>query len=375
MSENGGVSLSRFYSFVEDIAYLIGQDIEVLLVSSGAVGLGARRLGLNERPGTLPGKQACASVGQGLLMSLYADAFQKLGINTGQVLLTEDDFTNRKRYLNLRSTIAELIRLKVLPIVNENDTVATTELESSGDSVTSGVKVNFGDNDKLSALVASKIEADLLVILTDVEGLYDRDPRANQDASIISLVEEITDCLADKILLSAQGKDGSTGSSVGRGGIKTKLEAARVATQSGLACVIASGREPSVIARVLKGEDIGTFFMPQKAMTGRMKWIAFATTVSACLVVNEGARRALELGKASLLPKGVVEVKGDFKRGDVVSILDPQGAEFARGMVNYDSQESRSIAGRHSAEIKAIIQNPNYDAIVTRDNLALLNRK
>lgn len=371
MGGDGGVSLSRFYSFVEDIALLMKEGLEVMVVSSGAVGLGSRRLGLSERPGTLPGKQACAAVGQGLLMSLYADAFQRLGINTGQVLLTEDDFSNRKRYLNLRSTIAELLRLKVLPIINENDTVATTELESIGNHP--DLKVNFGDNDKLSALVASKIDADLLVILTDVEGLYDRDPRGDGNASVISLVEEISDELMDSILASAAAR-ARDGSAPGRGGIRTKLEAARVATGSGVACIIASGLEPGVIRKAVQGEDTGTLFLPgHQSMGGRLRWIAFATTVSASLVVNEGARKALEIGKASLLPRGVVEVKGTFKRGDVVSILDPGGVEFARGMVNYDSSETRAIAGRHSDEIKTIIENPNYDAIVTRDNLAFLH--
>ncbi|MGD9684842.1 MAG: glutamate 5-kinase [Candidatus Obscuribacterales bacterium] len=374
MGGDGGVSLSRFYSFVEDIALLMKEGLEVLVVSSGAVGLGSRRLGLAERPGTLPGKQACAAVGQGLLMSLYADAFQRLGINTGQVLLTEDDFSNRKRYLNLRSTIAELVRLRVLPIINENDTVATAELESISNQPDS--KVNFGDNDKLSALVASKIDADLLVILTDVEGLYDRDPRGDSSASVISLVEEISDELVGSILASASER-ARDGSAPGRGGIKTKLEAARVATGSGVACIVASGLEPGVIRKAVRGEETGTLFLPRhQSMGGRLRWIAFATTVSASLVVNEGARKALEVGKASLLPRGVVEVKGTFKRGDVVSILDSDGVEFARGMVNYDSSETRAIAGRHSDEIKTIIDNPNYDAIVTRDNLAFLqNRK
>lgn len=366
MREGGGIALSRFYSFVEDIARLIHSGKEVLLVTSGAVGLGFRSLGLEKKPKELPAKQACAAVGQGRLMALYSDAFAAMDVITAQVLLTEDDFANRKRYLNLRSTINTLLEFKALPIINENDTVATAELEALH-----GVhkKVNFGDNDKLSALVASKVEADVLVILTDVDGLYTADPRTDKDAKLVPVVEHITAELEAQFTGSA--KPGG-GTELGRGGMRTKLEAARVATQSGCATVIAGGKEPGIIAKVFAAENKGTIFLPGAAMTGKLRWIAFATTVSASIVVNEGAKTALLKRKASLLPAGVVKVQGHFERGDVVSIVDDNGKEFARGIVNYSSNEAQRISGMHSEAINEMIEQRNYDALVTRDNLAML---
>jgi glutamate 5-kinase len=365
--DDGGIALSRFYSFIEAIADLKRSGREVLLVSSGAVGLGAERLGITRRPQLLPFKQALAAVGQGRLMSLYSDAFDRLGITTAQVLLTEEDFSNRQRYLNLRSTLTKLLELGVLPIINENDTVSTAELESLDSA--SHVRVNFGDNDKLSALVASKIEADLLVMLTDVEGLYTADPGSSNEAALIPLVEEITPEIEDLARASV-----ST-SRVGRGGIRTKLDAARIATRSGCAAVIASGKLPGVIARVFAGDELGTLFLPQSSLPGKRRWIAFATSVKAALVVNEGARHALEERKASLLAAGILDVRGRFERGDVVSILDEQEHEFARGIVNYSSVEARKISGLRSDKIDELIENRSYDALITRDNIAFLEKR
>lgn len=366
MREEGGIALSRFYSFVEDIAKLKHSGKEVLVVTSGAVGLGVRSLGLAKRPKELPAKQACAAVGQGRLMALYSDAFAAMDVVTAQVLLTEDDFANRRRYLNLRSTINMLLELKALPIINENDTVATAELEALH-GVTK--KVNFGDNDKLSALVASKVEADVLVILTDVEGLYTADPRTDKDAQLIPVVEHITPELEAKLLGS--GKPGA-GTELGRGGMKTKLEAAKVATHSGCTTIIAKGKEPGIIGKIFAGEEKGTIFLPGQGLAGKLRWIAYATTVSAALVVNDGARDALVKRKASLLPAGVLSVKGQFERGDVVSIVDSGGKEFARGIVNYSSNETQRISGMQSEAIDEMIEHRNYDAVVTRDNLAIL---
>ena len=394
MREEGGVALSRFYSFVEGIADLIKNGKEVLLVTSGAVGLGVKRLNLEKRPKELPMKQACAAVGQGLLMSMYADAFEKLGITTAQILLTEDDFSNRNRYLNLRSTISELVRLKVLPIINENDTVSTIELEAI--SANPARKVNFGDNDKLSALVASKMDAEVLLILTDVEGLYTADPRVDANATLLPLVPDVLELIAEdtkaKIEEAAESPEGKNadgkktdkksadrksekkpaGSGVGRGGIKTKLEAAKVSTQAGCACIIAGGKNPAVISRLFSGEELGTLFLPKKAMGGKLRWIAYATTVNASIVVNDGAKDALVKRKASLLGAGITVVNGAFKRGDVVSITDEQGKEFARGIVNYNSDETRLLSGKKSEEIDNVVQDRNYDAVITRDNIAFL---
>ncbi len=361
--DDGTLALSRFYSFVEGIAALRQQQREVLLVTSGAVGLGATRLGVARSGQSLPLKQACAAVGQGRLMALYSDAFERLGLPAAQVLLTEEDFHNRRRYLNLRSTLAKLLELGVVPIINENDTVSTAELEETGDG--SERRVNFGDNDKLSALVSAKIEADLLLILTDVDGLYDADPRLGE-ARLLSVVEQITPEIS-----AAAG-----GARAGRGGMRTKLEAARVATQSGCATVIASGRLAQVIERVLAGEPLGTLFQPHASLTGprasKRRWIAFATSVAAAMVVNEGARRALVDRKASLLPAGVVEVRGSFARGDVVSLLDAHGEEFARALVNYSSAETLAVLGQSSERLDDLVTDRNYDALATRDNIAVL---
>lgn len=363
MREDGEPALSRFYSFIEALADLKRAGREVLLVSSGAVGLGAQRLNVTSKPQPLPLKQACAAVGQGRLMALYSDGFERLGVTAAQVLLTEEDFSNRQRYLSLRGTLGKLLELGVLPIINENDTVATAELESNESSP--HVRVNFGDNDKLSALVASKTEADLLVILTDVDGLYTAEP-ASKDAQLIPLVADIT----PEIDELARGAGAS--SKVGRGGIRTKIEAARIAARSGCATVIAGGKLPNIIARIFAGEEVGTLFLPQPGLPGKRRWIAFATTVKAALVVNAGARRALIEGKASLLAAGVTNVRGAFERGDVVSILDEAEQEFARGIVNYSSDEARRISGQHSARIDELIANRNYDALITRDNIAFL---
>lgn len=362
MRDEGGIALSRFYAFIEGLAAIKKSGREVLLVTSGAVGLGSQKLGYGSKPKLLPQKQACAAVGQGRLMALYSDAFDRLGITAAQILLTEEDFSNRQRYLNLRSTIAELVSMGAIPVFNENDTVSTAELEPLRNS--SDFKVNFGDNDKLSALVASKIDADLLVILTDVEGLYTADPRSDEGANLISVVENIT----PEIESLASGEK----SKVGRGGMKTKLAAARVATQSGCATIIAGGKIPNVIEKIFAYEDLGTIFLPHAMRSGKEKWIAFATTVKASIVINKGAEDALLKRKASLLPAGVTEVRGNFDRGDVVSVLDESGSEFARGIVNYSSVEAKKISGMHSDRIDEVIESRNYDALITRDNIAFL---
>jgi glutamate 5-kinase len=363
MKDDGTVALSRFYSFVEAIAELNRAGKEILIVTSGAIGLGSQRLALEQRPKLLPLKQACAAIGQGKLMSLYADAFEKHGIITAQILLTQEDFSNRRRYLNLRNTISELLKFGVISVINENDTVAVAELE-----IVKGNRhhqLNFGDNDKLSSLVASEMDADLLIILTDVDGLYNADPRVNADAQLISVVAQIT----PEIEALAEDKESSPTSKLGRGGIKTKLAAAKVASQSSCATIIAGGKIPQIISRIFKGEELGTLFLPTSELRGKHRWIAFATTVKAALVVNEGARDALTKRKSSLLLAGVVEVRDNFERGDVVSILDPDEKEFARGIVNYSSIEAKKITGRHSNAIEELIENPNYDALITRDNI------
>ena len=366
INEGAGLALSRFYSFVEAIGELKLAGKEVLIVTSGAIGLGAQKLGLKARPKLLPQKQACAAVGQGLLMALYADAFERLNIPIAQILLVEEDFNNRQRYLNLRGTVNELLHLGVIPVFNENDTVSTAEIESKK----IGTRINFGDNDKLSALVASKVEADLLLILTDVEGLYTDDPRTVDNAKLIAIVEKITPEIE-----ALANSDSPSKSKLGRGGMATKLEAAKIATQSGCTTVVAGGKVPGIITRLSQGEELGTIFMPKEGMTGKQRWIAFATTVRSSMAVNQGAKEALIRRKASLLAAGVIKITGEFDRGDVVSIVDEGGMEFARGMVNYSSLEADKLVGLNSAMIDNVIEpdHRNYDALVTRDNLVIFD--
>ncbi|HVT13405.1 MAG TPA: glutamate 5-kinase [Fimbriimonadaceae bacterium] len=360
---DGQMEPNRLDSFVASVAELRRQGREVLIVSSGAIGLGFRKLDLPARPKLLPQKQACAAVGQGFLMALYNAALERHGLVGGQVLLTEADFDSRRRYLNLRSTVGELLRMGVVPVINENDTVSTLEIESRK---LSHVKVNFGDNDKLSALVASKIDADLLLILTDVEGLYTDNPRANPEAALIPVVEAIT----PKVVALATGKGPQKGA-LGRGGMATKIEAARIAGLSGCPTIVASGNVPNVIARVFAGEELGTLFKAQAGLSGREKWIAFATTVRGSLTVNAGARQAIVYRKGSLLPAGLLASSGEYRSGDVVGICDEAGVEFARGIANFPSEVAERICGMKSHDLDEVIGDRNFDEMVSTDNLVL----
>lgn len=362
MRDDGGVALGRIYSLIESVANLRKEGKEVMLVSSGAVGLGSQRLALTQKPKQVTLKQACAAIGQSRLMAIYEEGFEKLGFITAQVLLTEDDFGNRKRYLNLRATLGKLLELGVVPIINENDTVSTLELETPVEG-SSGQHRIFGDNDKLSALVMSKSEADLLVILSDVDGLYTANPNTDSSATLIPTVAEIT----SEVENFAEGAG-----SRGRGGMKTKIEAAKIATNSGGIAVIANGRIVSVIDRIFSGEEIGTLFLPSKTLSSRKRWIAYASMICGKVTVNEGAKIALIEKKASLLSAGVLSLEEEFERGDVVSIVDRDGVEFARGMVNYSSQEALKMLGQHSDTIEQIVDDKNRDALITRDNIVIL---
>lgn len=309
------------------------------------------RLGLKVRPRTIPEKQAAAAVGQGLLMQLYESLFGARGRIVGQLLLTRDDLTHRKRHLNCRNTLHALWRMGAIPIVNENDTVAVDEIK-------------FGDNDTLAALVASLVGADLLVILSDVEGLYDQNPKLNPDATLLSVVETITPELEQAA--------GGPGSALGSGGMATKIHAAKVATGSGTAMVIAHGNRPRVLHSILAGEPIGTLFMPQKEpLTGRKRWIAFHQAPMGRLLVDDGAKEAIMRFGRSLLPIGVVGVDGQFDEGDVVQIVDANHEELARGLVNYSAQELQQIRGCPSHEIESRLGHKYYDEVVHRDNLVL----
>lgn len=356
--DDGYVSLPRVYSFIEDLSRLARQGKEVIVVTSGAVGLGKKRLGLESTEGVAL-KQACAAIGQGKLMSIYENGFDTYGLVSSQILLTEDDFSLRKRYLSLRTTLNKLLELGVVPIINQNDTVSTVEVDPQYEHM----QVCFSDNDKLSALVASELDADLLVILSDIEGLYDENPKVNPNAKIIRKVDEVTDDIL------ALGTDASSG---GRGGMRTKLEAARMVTRFGGKVLIANGKIPYVIKKIFEEEELGTMFLPQnEGLSDKKRWIGYATNIIGKIVVNDGAKKAL-LAQKSLLPIGVCEVINEFKKGDVISILDEQHNEIARGIVNYSSESCQKVIGCHSDNIMEILGFKNYDAIITRDNITLL---
>lgn len=359
-TDNGELALSRLYSFLEDMAALRKQGKEVLVVTSGAVGMGRRILGKTELSDAVSFKQACAAVGQTSLMKFYEDGFRQLGQTAAQVLLTEDDFSNRARYLSLRDTLNRLLELGCIPIINQNDTVSPNELRGYKDK---GVKVCFSDNDKLAALVTAGMDADLLCILSDVDGLYNADPRKEKNAKHLAVIEKITPEIEAL---------GFCASSRGRGGMKTKLEAAKIVTRCGAAMIIAYGKQPGAVS-TLWGENYkGTLFLPTADLPSKKLWLAYATNVSGGIQVNAGAVKAVVEKGSSLLPAGIIAVAGEFEPGDAVSILDEKGVEFARGLANYSSRECVKLAGCSSKEIVQKIGSKNYDEVIHRDNIVLL---
>jgi glutamate 5-kinase len=334
------------------IAELVRGGRQVTLVSSGAIAEGMQRLGWARRPQSIHELQAAAAVGQMGLVQGYETCFRRHGLHTAQVLLTHADLADRQRYLNARSTLRTLLALKVIPVINENDTVVTDEIK-------------FGDNDTLGALVTNLVEADVLVILTDQAGLYDADPRRHPGAK---LVEE-----ADAGDPRLEAMAGGSASEIAKGGMLTKVQAARRAARSGAHTVIASGREPEVLLRLARGERIGTLLRVKTVpLAARKQWLADHLTVVAGLTLDAGAVKALVRDGKSLLPIGVTDVAGDFQRGEVVACLDPDGREVARGLVNYSADETRRIMRRPSAEIEAILGYVDEPELIHRDNLVLL---
>ena len=350
----GGISLHRptVAALAAALAGLRAREMEVILVSSGAILAGMEALGLTERPRDLPLKQAAAAVGQSHLMRAYEEAFQPRGQRVAQILLTREDLRHRGRYLNARNTLFTLLRLDIVPIVNENDSVAIQEIQ-------------FGDNDTLSALVANLAEADLLVILTDTEGLFTADPRRDPSARLIPLVrpqDAVTSFCAEE-----------AGSAASIGGMSSKVLAARRAATAGIPTVVASGLKEGVLEAVLQGAEEGTFFVPSRSrMQSRKRWLAFASVPRGGIVVDAGARRALVSGGKSLLPSGIRATRRSFRAGDVVSLVDPENREFARGLANYSRDEVEKIKGLKSHEIAAVLGHKPYDEVVHRDNLVIL---
>jgi len=348
-----GIEEARLKGLVRDLAELQDQGKEVIVVSSGAIAAGMTRLGRKERPKTIPEKQALAAVGQIKLMALYETSFSRFEKSVAQVLLTHEDLANRQRYINAKHTFQMLLESSIIPIVNENDTVAVEE-------------VKFGDNDHLSALVATMLGADLLVILSDVEGIYDRDPRVHNNACLMPLIEDIRE-VREKIA-------GASLSTFGTGGIVTKVGAAEKAAAAGIPTVISSGLRAGAIARVFNAqEEIGTLVLPEaNRLTHRKHWIAYNLKPVGEIIVDQGAHEALMRKGKSLLPSGLKEVRGTFGVGECVRCLDLQGQEFARGLVNYSAQELNQIKGLHTSKIEKVLGYKAYDEIIHRDDLVLL---
>jgi len=351
-NHGAGVDHAAIADWVRQIANLRARGIEVLLVSSGAIAEGMQRLGWSRRPHEVNLLQAAAAVGQMGLVQVYESAFREHGLHTAQILLTHDDLSDRNRYLNARSTLTSLIGLKVIPVINENDTVVTDEIK-------------FGDNDTLGALVANLVEADWLVILTDQQGLFTADPRKDTAATIVREARA-----GDPEL---ERMAGGSGSEFGRGGMLTKVLAARRAALSGANTVIAYGRESNVLLRLAKGEKIGTRLLADTlTLDARKTWMAGHLKTGGSLTLDAGAVRALRQEGKSLLPIGVTAVSGVFERGEVVSCLAPEGNEIARGLVNYSAAESAKIARRPTSEIETLLGYIAEPELIHRNNLVLL---
>lgn len=351
-NEGAGLNAEGIQRWVDQMAELKKAGVEILLVSSGAVAEGMCRLGWASRPHELHKLQAAAAVGQMGLVQAYESRFQKYGLHTAQVLLTHDDLSSRERYLNARSTLKTLLSYGVVPVINENDTVVIDE-------------IRFGDNDTLAALVANLVEADNLIILTDQDGMFDKDPRSNQDAKLI----DATPVTNQELEAMATGGAGS----LGRGGMLTKVRAARLAGRSGASTVVASGRAENVLNRIRSGESLGTLFYAEKApVTARKQWLAGHLQLRGKLVLDKGACKVLRESGRSLLPVGVKAVEGRFVRGEVVACVDENGKEIARGLVNYNADEVGRIKGQASEKIEAILGYVDEPELIHRDNLVLI---
>ncbi len=350
-NDGAGIDRQAIDAWVEQIAKLLSAGKEVVLVSSGAVAEGLVRLGIDTRPESIHMLQSAAAVGQMGLIQTYETSFRRFDRQTAQILLDHDDMANRERYLNARSVIQTLMELNVVPIVNENDTVVTDE-------------IRFGDNDRLAALVANLIDADALLILTDKDGMFDANPDENKDAQLI------TQALASDSGLDALA--GSSNGALGRGGMQTKLEAARLASRSGCNTVIAGGRNQDILTRICEGENLGTLLQAGKTpIAARKQWLAGQLQVKGRLVLDDGAAKVLRQQGRSLLAVGVTQVSGEFTRGELVSCEDSSGQEVARGLVNYNADETRLIQGKSTEEIATILGYCDDDELIHRDNMVV----
>ncbi|MBW2475087.1 MAG: glutamate 5-kinase [Deltaproteobacteria bacterium] len=355
ISDHSGLDLDRIATLCEDVHALRQRGYEVILVSSAAVAAGKADLGIkgSARNLPLPIKQAAAAIGQSRLMRAYKDALRKHGLTAAQVLLTRDDLANRRRYLNARNTLMTLLEYGVVPVINENDTVVIDE-------------IRFGDNDNLSAMTTNLVEAQLLVILSDVDGLYDSDPRHNTEARLISEVERITP--------EIEAMAGLEETLLGTGGMTTKLKAAKRATLFGAGTAIINGLTPHNLLYLFDGHELGTYFLPARdPMAARKHWIAFTKKPKGKLILDDGAHNAVAERGKSLLPSGIRQLDGTFERGDAVRLCDLNGKEFAKGVTNYNSAELIRIIGKNTREILQILGYQYGDEVVHRDNLVISN--
>ncbi len=346
-----GLDLKIIDSLVQEMCDLTRRGFSIVLVSSGAIASGKHRLGITGKPKSMPEKQALAAVGQGRLMRVYSKAFEKNNLYVAQILLTMSDLTDRQRYLNIRNTLSTLLEWRVTPIINENDTVAVDEIK-------------FGDNDNLAAMIANIIEADLFINLTATDGLYDGNPSTSKKAKRIALVREITD--------EIEAMATSDTSSVGTGGMKSKILAAKKVASLGIPCVIAPGKHKKVLSDIVAGHDIGTLFLPQTSkLASRKYWIANTLRPRGRLIIDDGAKKALlEKGK-SLLPSGILSVEGDFGPGDPVVCVDQAGVILAKGLANFESADVRAIMGLKTMQIASVLGHKDYDEVIHRDNLVI----
>jgi len=347
-----GLHHEVFSHLAKEISELKRQGYEIVLVSSGAIAAGMEKLGYKTRPQSITQKQATAAVGQSRLMNIYESYFSRHQQMVAQILLTHDDLSHRRRFLNARNTLLTLLELGIIPIINENDTVVVDEIK-------------VGDNDNLSALVTNLIEADLLIILTNIDGLCDADPRLNPNARCIPLVEDI-DVDMGKIA-------GETKNEMSVGGMVSKIQAAKKASRFGVPTIIASGTRKEVIHQILRGKEIGTLILPKATtLSSRKHWIAFNLNPKGDIIVDDGAKKAIVQRGKSLLPSGVVKVRGEFDRGDSVSCLGPRGKEFARGLVNYSVSELERIKGLKTEQIEKVLGYKYSDEVIHRDDLVVL---
>lgn len=348
---NGKINLYRLEHLVRELADLASQGKEVILVTSGAIGVGMVRMGLTKRPSSMQEKQALASVGQVLLMHLYDKFFTEYGQIAGQVLLTKENFANHNQYINGRNTVLTMLQNGIIPVINENDAVTTAE-------------VKIGDNDTLSATVAAMIDADVLIILSDIDGVYDANPQTHPEAKLLSEIPEITK--------DVERMAGGAGSDVGTGGMATKIEAAKIATTAGVTMFIASGGQDGMLRKIIHGEDIGTVFPPKDAhLRLRKSWLAFGKRISGVVIVDNGCVRALKSG-SSILAAGIVASEGDYKAGNTVRVLTVDYQEIARGTINYDAEIVAQIMGKKTSDFTDIVSEISHAEVIHRDDMVLM---